>query len=68
MKLIDETKFEEGLKKEDYFTPEEIKVTMNVLSKHTKDLVDEPQYPSGMDHDKISIRNGLRKELRELDF
>ena len=37
----------------------------SAFSKHTKDIVDEPQYPSGMDHDKISIRNELRAELRE---
>ena len=37
----------------------------NVLSKHTKDLVEEHQYLSGMDHDRISIRNELIVELRE---
>ena len=36
----------------------------NELAKHTKDIVDEPHHPSGMDHDKIKIRNELRKELR----
>ena len=36
-----------------------------ILSKHTKDIVDEPQHPSGMDREDINVRNALRKELRE---
>lgn len=34
------------------------------LSKHLKDIKDEPHHPSGMDNDKIKIRNALRRELR----
>ena len=36
-----------------------------VFYKHTKDMVDEPQHPSGMDRENINVRNKLRKELRE---
>ena len=35
-----------------------------VFYKHTKDMVDEPQHPSGMDRENINVRNKLRKELR----
>ena len=36
-----------------------------VFYKHTKDIVDEPHHPSGLDREDINVRNALRKELRE---
>ena len=36
-----------------------------ILSKHLQDIKDEPHHPSGMNRDKIKIRNELRAEMRE---
>ena len=74
MKLIDKKKFlyhmfgKADTKNKLMTKDTEITVTRKIfeeiLSKHLKDIVDEPQHPSGMDNDKIKIRNDLRKELR----
>ena len=58
-KLIEETKFLEDLR------VVERSYIESILSKHLKDIVDEPQHPSGMDRENINVRNKLRKELRE---
>ena len=75
MKLIDETKFIHHMfgkadTKNKLMTKDtEITITRKIfeeiLSKHLQDIVDEPHHPSGMDNDKIKIRNELRAELRE---
>ena len=36
----------------------------DIFNKHTKKMVDEPHFPSGMDKHDIDIRNDLREELR----
>ena len=64
--LIDKEKFLEEYEQESsgYRLAVKKEQILYLFDKHTKDLVEEPQYPSGMDHDKIKIRNDLRKELR----
>ena len=42
----------------------EIPIFEGILSKHTKKMVDEPHFPSGMDKHDIDVRNDLREELR----
>ena len=64
--LLDKKKFLEGLayKKEPYLVESYVDVVKRLLSKHVEDIKDEPHHSSGMDRDKIKIRNELRKELR----
>ena len=66
--LIDKEKFMmELLKSSLVINKIEIKLGdfKRLMISHTKDIKDEPHHPSGMDNDKIKIRNDLRKELRE---
>ena len=79
MKLIDEKKFKKdfhrtfhgyegiGERKGLSLAAIQCKEITSFLSKHTKDLVDEPHHPSGMDRHDINVRNALLKKLRELD-
>lgn len=71
MKLLDETKFLAELKPFYRYCCRTCGIPMVhrrdiklVLSKHLQDIKDEPQHPSGLNHDKIKIRNTLRRELR----
>ena len=61
--LIDKDKFEEEIFDTD---PKVMRagLVIAILYKHLQDIKDEPHHPSGMDNDKIKIRNELRSELR----
>ena len=62
--LIDKKKFVAELEKEIPMLGKLSHTVGEVLSRHTKAMVDEPHHPSGMDRDKINTRNELLEELR----